>query len=153
MRWRMILEVAGADGTWQVHEIGAGKRSPTGHTAATLGLGLEEGKALLAALQRHLVAAQVDEHCRSRRRCDRCGAQRPLIDPAWAILKASRIAPGREHEACGHAQVAGSGARGTPATGDRPAPGRDDLRCDRGPGRAEPDRGFRLIDPAWMVLS
>jgi hypothetical protein len=31
-------------------------------------------------VQRHLVAAQVDEHCRSRRRCDRCGAQRPLKD-------------------------------------------------------------------------
>ena len=47
---------------------------------ATLGLGLAEGKAVLAALQRHLVAAQVDEHCRSRRRCGRCGAQRPLRD-------------------------------------------------------------------------
>jgi hypothetical protein len=45
-----------------------------------LGLGLEESKAILAAVQRHLVAAQVDEHCRSRRRCDRCGAQRPLKD-------------------------------------------------------------------------
>jgi hypothetical protein len=58
----------------QVHEVGVGERSPGAHTAATLGLGLAEGKALLAALQRHLVAAQVDEHCRSRCRCDRCGA-------------------------------------------------------------------------------
>jgi hypothetical protein len=63
-----------------VHEVGAGERPPAGHTAATLGLGLEEGKAILAAGQRHLVAAQVEEHCRSRRRCDRCGAQRPLKD-------------------------------------------------------------------------
>lgn len=31
-------------------------------------------------MQRHLVAVQVDEHCRSRRRCDGCGAQRPLKD-------------------------------------------------------------------------
>ena len=52
MRWRMILEVVGADGTRQVHEVGAGGRSPAGHTAATLGLGLEEGKAVLAAVQR-----------------------------------------------------------------------------------------------------
>ena len=52
-------------------EGGAGERPPTGHTAATLGLGLEEGKAILAALQHHLVAAQVDEHCRDRRRCER----------------------------------------------------------------------------------
>jgi len=80
MRWRITLELAGADDTRQVHEIGAGERPPTGQIAATLGLGLAEGKALLAALQRNLVAAQVDEHCRSRRRCDRCGAQRPLKD-------------------------------------------------------------------------
>jgi hypothetical protein len=80
MRWRIMLELAGSDGTPQQHEIGSGERSPTGHTAATLGLGLAEGKAVLAALQRHLVAAQVDEHCRGRRRCDWCGAQRPLKD-------------------------------------------------------------------------
>src|SRR3712207_973466 len=80
MRWRMVLEVIGGDGRRQVHEIGSGERSPTGHTAATLGLRLEEGKAVLATVQRHLVAAQVDEHCRGRRRCDRCGAPRPLKD-------------------------------------------------------------------------
>src|SRR5919199_2744362 len=80
MRWRILLEMVGADGTPRQQEIGAGERSPTGHTAATLGLGLEEAKAILATLQRHLVPAQVDEHCRSRRRCDRCGAPRPLKD-------------------------------------------------------------------------
>jgi len=80
MRWRVVLELAGADGTRQVHEVGAGERPPAGHTAATLGLGLEEGKAILAAVQRHLVAVQIDEHCSSRRRCNRCGAQRPLKD-------------------------------------------------------------------------
>jgi hypothetical protein len=76
----MVLEVVGADGRRQVHEIGTGERSAAGHSAATLGLSLEESKAILAVVQRHLVAAQVDEHCRSRRRCDRCGAQRPLKD-------------------------------------------------------------------------
>ena len=80
MRWRVVLELAGADGTRQVHEVGTGERSPSGRAAATPGLGLEERKAILAVLQRHLIAAQVDEHCRSRRRCDRCGAQRPLKD-------------------------------------------------------------------------
>jgi hypothetical protein len=80
MRWRIMLELAGPDGTPQRHEVGSGERIPTGHTAATLGLSLEEGKAVLAAVQRHLVAAQVGEHCRSRRRCDRCGAPRPLKD-------------------------------------------------------------------------
>jgi hypothetical protein len=57
----MVLELAGADGRRQVHEVGTGERPPAGHTAATLGLGLEEGKAVLAVVQRHLVAAQVDE--------------------------------------------------------------------------------------------
>src|SRR5215212_6355907 len=80
MRWQIMLELAGADGTPQRYEVGSGERIPTGHTAATLGFGLEEGKAILAAVQRHLVAAQVDEHCRSRRRCERCGASRPLKD-------------------------------------------------------------------------
>ena len=80
MRWRVVLELAGADGTRQVHEVGTGERSPSGRAAATPGLGLEEGKAILAAVQRHLVAAQVEEHRRGRRRCDRCGAQRPLKD-------------------------------------------------------------------------
>ncbi len=34
MRWRMVLEVVGADGTRLVHEVGAGERSPAGETAA-----------------------------------------------------------------------------------------------------------------------
>jgi hypothetical protein len=80
MRWRIMLELAGPDGTPKLHQVGTGERSGAGHTAATLDLSLEEGKAVLAALQRHLVAAQADEHCRSRRRCARCGAQRPLKD-------------------------------------------------------------------------
>ena len=54
MRWQMALEVIGADGTRQVHAVGAGERSPAGHTAATLGFGLEEGKAILAGAQRPL---------------------------------------------------------------------------------------------------
>ena len=65
--------------------------------------------------------------------------QATLIDPAWAILEASRIAPSWEHEARGHAEVGGGGARGAPTAGDRLAPGRDDLRRDCGAGRADPD--------------
>src|ERR671916_2256577 len=42
MRWRMMLEFVGADGTRQVHEVGAGERSPAGHAAATLGLGVHQ---------------------------------------------------------------------------------------------------------------
>ncbi len=36
MRWRIMLELAGPDGTLRMHEVGAGERSPTGHTVATL---------------------------------------------------------------------------------------------------------------------
>ena len=81
MRWRMVLEVVGVEGVAEMHEIGAGERPPGGHSAATLGLGLEQGKADLAAVQGHLVAAKDEEHRRNRSRCDRCGAQRPLKDP------------------------------------------------------------------------
>ena len=59
MRWRVVVELAGADGAQQVHEVGAGERPPTDHTAATLGLGLEEGKTILAAVQRHLVVPEL----------------------------------------------------------------------------------------------
>ena len=71
MRWRVMLELAGPDGTPQRYEAGSGEHIPNGHTAATIGLSLEEGKAVLAAVQRHLVTAQVEEHCRNRRRCGR----------------------------------------------------------------------------------
>jgi hypothetical protein len=50
------------------------------YSTETLGLTVAEGKKTLAGLQRHLVQAQTDEHCRSRRRCEYCGAQRPLKD-------------------------------------------------------------------------
>ncbi len=38
MQWQIMLELAGPDGMPQMHEGGAGERSPTGHTAATLWL-------------------------------------------------------------------------------------------------------------------
>jgi hypothetical protein len=65
MKWRIMLELAGPDGMPRKHEIGAGERTSAGHAAAALGLGLEEGRAILAAL----VAAQGAEHRRGRRRC------------------------------------------------------------------------------------
>src|SRR3954463_14469832 len=60
---------------------GSYRRLPPGRlSAATWGLTLAQAKLLLAELQRHLVQAQTEEYCRSRRRCPRCGAQRPLKD-------------------------------------------------------------------------
>jgi len=80
MKWRVIVELGGAEGTVQVHEVSAGGSVKTEYSAETLGLTVAEGKMTLAGLQRHLVQAQADEHCQSRRRCQHCGAQRPLKD-------------------------------------------------------------------------
>ena len=72
-----------------MHEVGAGG----GHDGRILGgndgADAGGGKATLAGLQRHLVQAQAEDHCRSRRRCQRCGAQRPLKDrppPAVGVV-------------------------------------------------------------------
>jgi hypothetical protein len=79
MKWRVVLELVGADGTPAVHEVSGGA-AVTEYTPRLIGLTLAEGKHLLAAVQRHLVEAQTADHCRRRRRCPRCGMQRPLKD-------------------------------------------------------------------------
>jgi hypothetical protein len=80
MRWRVIVELGGAEGTVQLHEVSAGGSATAECSAEPLGLTMAEGKMTLAGLQRHLTQAQAEEYCRSRRRCDYCGAQRPLKD-------------------------------------------------------------------------
>lgn len=80
MKWRVIVELAGADGSVQVHEVSVGGYTTTTCSPDTLGLTLAAGKETLAELQRHLVQAQAEQHCQSRRRCQRCGDQRPLKD-------------------------------------------------------------------------
>jgi hypothetical protein len=79
MKWRVMLELVGPDGIVGVHEVG-GRAAVAEHAPRSIGLTLEEGKHLLAALQIHLVQAQAEDHSRRRRRCQRCGAQRPLKD-------------------------------------------------------------------------
>ena len=80
MKWRGVVELAGPDGSVQSHEISVGGCATIDCSAETLGLTLAEGKKTLAGLQRHLVQAPTAEHCRSRRLCQWCGAQRPLKD-------------------------------------------------------------------------
>ena len=79
MKWRGMLELVGPDGTVCVHEVG-GRAAVAEYAPRLIGLTLEEGKHLLAALQVHLVQAQAEDHCRRRRHCQRCGAQRSLKD-------------------------------------------------------------------------
>jgi hypothetical protein len=78
--WRVMVELSGADGSVQTYEVHVGSCIPAACSAETLGLTQAQAKQLLAELQRHLVQAQTEEYCRSRRRCPRCGAQRPLKD-------------------------------------------------------------------------
>jgi hypothetical protein len=80
MQWRVVVELSGAVGVIQVHEVHSGGSIMAGCSAATLGLSLAEAKTILAGLQRYLVQAQTEEHCQARRRCARCGGQRPLKD-------------------------------------------------------------------------
>ncbi len=74
-----MLALVGPDGIVGVHEVG-GRAAVAEYAPQMIGLTLEEGKHLLAALQVHLVQAQAEDHSRRRRRCQRCGAQRPLKD-------------------------------------------------------------------------
>ena len=80
MQWRVVVELSGAAGAIRVHEVHTGGSTMPGCSASALGLSLVEAKAILAGLQRHLVQAQTEEHCQARRRCPRCGGQRPLKD-------------------------------------------------------------------------
>ena len=79
MKWRVVLELVGADGTVGIHEVSGGA-AVAEYAPRMIGLTLAEGKQMLAAVQGHLVRAQTEDHCRRRRRCQRCGAQRPLKD-------------------------------------------------------------------------
>jgi hypothetical protein len=79
MKWRVILELVGPDGIVGADEVG-GRAAVAEYAPRMIGLTLEEGKHLLAALQVHLVQAQAEDHSRRRRRCQRWGAQRPLKD-------------------------------------------------------------------------
>ena len=70
MKWRVMMEVTGADGAVRAHEIGGGAAVDE-YSPRSIGLTLAEGKLLLAGLQQHLVHAQTEDHCRRRRRCQR----------------------------------------------------------------------------------
>jgi hypothetical protein len=80
MKWRVMVELIGGDGTVCTHEIDSGGSNTAECSAATVGLTLADGKQTLAALQHDLVRAQAEEYCRQRRVCSHCRSQRPLKD-------------------------------------------------------------------------
>ena len=79
MKWRVVMEVTGADGMVRTHEIGGGAAVDE-YSPMTIGLTLAEGKTMLAGMQHQLVEAQTEDHCHRRRRCHRCRASRPMKD-------------------------------------------------------------------------
>jgi hypothetical protein len=80
MKWRVMVGLAGSDGTVVTHEISTGGSNTAECSAATVGLSLADGKRTLAGLEDHLVRAQAEEYCRQRRICSHCRSQRPLKD-------------------------------------------------------------------------
>src|SRR3954466_14628603 len=89
MQWRVMVELSGADGSVQTHEVHGGGCLPAACSAETLGLTRAQAKQLLAELQRHLVQAQTEEYWRStaaagaaahavRHRGGSCAPLRPL---------------------------------------------------------------------------
>ena len=80
MKWRVMVELIGVDGSVCTHEIGSGGSNTADCSAATVGLTLADGKRILAALQHDLVRAQAEAYCRQRRVCSHCRLQRPLKD-------------------------------------------------------------------------
>jgi hypothetical protein len=82
MKWRVTIELSDVDGTKQTHEVAQGGCADPHSTLDTLGLTLDDGKALLAGVQRHLVQARVSEYCALRRRCPHCRGLRPLKERA-----------------------------------------------------------------------
>jgi hypothetical protein len=87
MKWRVMVELTGSDGTLSTYEIGSGGSNTAECSAATVGLTLADGKRILASLQRDLVRAQAEEYCRQRWLCSHCRSQRPLKD-----VRARRLA-------------------------------------------------------------
>ena len=79
MRWRVMIELTSGDGAVHAREVATGSDDSPG-SAVALGLTLRIAKALLAAIQRHLVQAEVVDYCRERRGCPRCQEQRPMKD-------------------------------------------------------------------------
>ena len=80
MRWRVVIELTRGDGAIHAREVAAGSGDSAGSVVKPLGLTLADAKALLAAIQRHLVQAEVADYCRERHCCPHCQEQRPLKD-------------------------------------------------------------------------
>src|ERR1035437_1579735 len=72
MKWTIKLVVEVVPGSPVEHEVGMIERTEE-ISPATAGLTITEGKALLASLQKQIVAEQVQQHVASIKSCPQCG--------------------------------------------------------------------------------
>jgi hypothetical protein len=79
-KWAVWVEAARPDGTIERTEIATLERDLSSHDPGDLGLRLAETKALLHALQTHLVQDQVKQLSAIERACSSCGSRRSLHD-------------------------------------------------------------------------
>ncbi|HSU04151.1 MAG TPA: ISKra4 family transposase, partial [Acetobacteraceae bacterium] len=76
----MTIELKGAVGTKQTREVARGGGTDPHSPLDPLGLTLDDGKTLLAGVQRHLVQGRVAEYSALRRRCSHSSGLHPLKD-------------------------------------------------------------------------
>lgn len=80
MRWTIKLEATTEWGEVQTFDVGRLDRPVFGLAARDIGLKLDEAKAFLAELQRHMVQSQIDEKVMCRRICSDCVKVRTIRD-------------------------------------------------------------------------
>lgn len=72
LKWKLTLTVEMAPGESVEHAMTEWKQGgPV--DLASLGLSMEEGKAILAGIQTQMVTVQVEQHGQARRCCVKCG--------------------------------------------------------------------------------
>ena len=83
---RIFIETTFDDGEPKRRNIGRLRRAPDDFSCESLGLLLDDAKALLRRLQEAIVQVQVGEAMEARRNCDGCGKQRAVHDDRGRIF-------------------------------------------------------------------
>ncbi len=86
MHWIVRIECEAEDGEHPSSSEAIRIERPRLEIAGDVGLTLEDGKRIMAALQRRVVADQLREYCDRSRRCSSCGAARPLKDRRRRVI-------------------------------------------------------------------
>jgi hypothetical protein len=76
LEWKLKLTAEVAPGEFVEYDVAQWERAGDA-TLGDLGLSIAEGKSILAEVQAHVVAAQVEGHSQARRACSHCGRALP----------------------------------------------------------------------------